>query len=61
MLAVNYSTLRNNLKAYCDKATDESETVIVTCYYEFGKIQQSAGKSVPDAKPEKLSAHFARD
>ena len=29
MLAVNYSTLRNNLKAYCDKATDESETVIV--------------------------------
>ena len=30
MLAVNYSTLRNNLKAYCDKATDESETVIVT-------------------------------
>ena len=24
MLAVNYSTLRNNLKAYCDKATDES-------------------------------------
>lgn len=30
MLAVNYSTLRNNLKKYCDKATDEDETVIVT-------------------------------
>ncbi len=30
MLAVNYSTLRNNLKDYCDKATDEDETVIVT-------------------------------
>lgn len=30
MLAVNYSTIRNNLKSYCDKATDESETVIVT-------------------------------
>ena len=30
MLAVNYSTLRNNLKDYCDKATDENETVIVT-------------------------------
>lgn len=30
MLAVNYSTIRNNLKDYCDKATDESETVIVT-------------------------------
>ena len=30
MVAVNYSTLRNNLKDYCDKATDEHETVIVT-------------------------------
>lgn len=30
MLAVNYSTIRNNLKHYCDKATDSHETVIVT-------------------------------
>ena len=30
MLAVNYSTIRNNLKDYCDKATDLYETVIVT-------------------------------
>ena len=30
MLAVDYSTIRNNLKAYCDEATDNSETVIVT-------------------------------
>lgn len=30
MLAVNYSTLRSNLKEYCDKATDQYETVIVT-------------------------------
>ncbi|MDO5575105.1 MAG: type II toxin-antitoxin system prevent-host-death family antitoxin [bacterium] len=30
MLAVNYSTIRNNLKDYCDAATDENETVIVT-------------------------------
>jgi len=30
MLAVNYSTLRNNLKSFCDKATDGNETVIVT-------------------------------
>ena len=30
MLAVNYSTIRNNLKDYCDKVTDENETVIVT-------------------------------
>ena len=30
MLAVNYSTMRSNFKDYCDKATDEHETVIVT-------------------------------
>ena len=30
MLAVNYSTIRNNLKDYCDQATDNHETVIVT-------------------------------
>jgi antitoxin YefM len=30
MLAVNYSTIRNRLKDYCDKVTDEHETVIVT-------------------------------
>ncbi len=30
MLAANYTTVRNNLKDYCDKATDFNETVIVT-------------------------------
>ncbi len=30
MLAINYSTMRNNLKSYCDQATDNNETVIVT-------------------------------
>lgn len=30
MLAVNYSTIRNNLKSYCDRVTDDNETVIVT-------------------------------
>ena len=30
MLAVNYSTIRENLKSYCDKVTDSNETVIVT-------------------------------
>jgi len=30
MLAVNYSTIRSRLKDYCDRVTDESETVIVT-------------------------------
>lgn len=30
MLAVNYSTIRSRLKDYCDKATEDNETVIVT-------------------------------
>ena len=30
MLAINYTTMRNNLKEYCDRATDEGETIIVT-------------------------------
>ena len=30
MLAVNYSTIRNHLKDYCDKVTDDYETIIVT-------------------------------
>ena len=30
MLAVNYSTIRENLKSYCDRVTDDHETVIVT-------------------------------
>lgn len=30
MVAVNYSTIRNNLKDYCDRATDFNETIVVT-------------------------------
>lgn len=30
MIVANYSTVRDNLKSYCDKVTDENETVIVT-------------------------------
>ena len=30
MIAANYTTVRKNLKDYCDKASDENEIVIVT-------------------------------
>lgn len=30
MIVVNYTTLRNNLKEYCDKAIDEDEIIIIT-------------------------------
>ncbi len=54
MVAVNYSTIRNNLKGYCDKATDDNEAIIVTWkgeknvviisldqYNEFLKMQRN--------------------
>lgn len=30
LLAVNYTNIRENLKAYCDKVNDEDETIIIT-------------------------------
>ena len=30
MIVTNYSEVRNNLKAYCDKATKDYETIIIT-------------------------------
>ena len=30
MMAANYSTVRNNLKEYCDKVVDDCETLIIT-------------------------------
>lgn len=30
MIAVNYTTIRNNLKTYCDKAIDENQDIIIT-------------------------------
>ena len=44
MLAVNYSTIRNNLKDYCDKVTDFQETVIVTRKNEKNVVLMSLDK-----------------
>ena len=44
MLAVNYPTIRNNLKDYCDKVTDFSETVIVTRKGEKNVVMMSLEK-----------------
>lgn len=29
MLAVNYSTIHENLKAYCNKVTDQQENLLI--------------------------------
>ena len=44
MLAVNYSTIRNNLKDYCDKASDFQETIIVTRKNEKNVVLMSLDK-----------------
>ena len=44
MVAVNYSTIRNHLKAYCDQATDQQETVIVTRKEEKNVVIMSLDK-----------------
>ncbi len=44
MLAVNYSTVRNNLKEYCDRATDNDETIVVTRKEEKNIIIMSLEK-----------------
>ena len=41
MVAVNFSTLRNNLKAYCDTATKDAETIIVTRKNEDDVVMMS--------------------
>lgn len=38
MLAVNYSTIRNNLKNYCDEATDNKENRLVYNIDEHGNL-----------------------
>lgn len=44
MLAINYSTLREKMKEYCDKATDENETIIVTRKEEKNVVIMSLEK-----------------
>ena len=44
MLAVNYSTIRNKLKDYCDKASDLQETIIVTRKNEKNIVLMSLDK-----------------
>ncbi|MBQ7076607.1 MAG: type II toxin-antitoxin system prevent-host-death family antitoxin [Lachnospiraceae bacterium] len=44
MLAANYSTLRSNLKDYCDRVYDENEIVLVTRKEEKNVVLMSLEK-----------------
>lgn len=41
MLAVNYSTIRDRLKEYCDRASDEGELVVITRKNEKNMVLMS--------------------
>lgn len=46
MIAINFTTARNRFKDFCDKVTDEDETVIVT---------RKAGRNVVIISAERYS------
>lgn len=60
MLAVSYSTIRNKLKDYCDKATDEMETVIVTRKNEKNVVLMSLEQYNSLMKALKNSEYLAK-
>ena len=59
MLAVNYSTIRNNLKSYCDKATDNHETIIVTRKNEKNIVIMSLEQYNQMAKASRNAEYLA--
>jgi antitoxin YefM len=60
MLAVNYSTIRNNLKRYCDEATDNGETIIVTRKEEKNIVIMSFDKYNQMEKAARNAEYLAR-
>jgi antitoxin YefM len=58
MLAVNYSTIRNKLKDYCDKVTDEYETVIITRKGEKNLVMVSLDEYNALTKAAKNAAYL---
>lgn len=57
MLAANYTTVRNNLKEYCDKAYDEDEIVLVTRKAEKNVVIMSLDK-LNRIEKELRNAHY---
>lgn len=60
MLAVNYSTIRNHLKDYCDKVTDKNETVIVTRKDEKNVVLMSLEQYNQMIKAARNSEYLAK-
>ena len=60
MLAVNYSTIRNNFKEFCDKATDFNETIIITRKQEKNIVLMSLDRYNELERAERNAAYLAK-
>lgn len=59
MIAANFSTVRSRLKDFCDKVTDEAETVIVTRKAEKNVVIISA-KRYSELEKAERNAEYLR-
>lgn len=60
MLAINFTTARNRFKDFCDKVTDEDETVIVTRKAEKNVVIISAERYSEMEKAERNAAYLSK-
>lgn len=60
MLAANYSTLRNNLKKYCDRVCDEDETLVITRKEDRNVVMMSLDRYTQIEKQLKNLEYLAK-
>lgn len=60
MIAINFTTARSKLKDFCDKVTDEAETVIVTRKAEKNVVIISAERYNELEKAERNAIFLAK-
>ena len=60
MIAINFTTARNRFKDFCDKVTDEDETVIVTRKAERNVVIISAERYSELEKAERNAAYLGK-
>ena len=60
LIAINFSTARSRLKAFCDKVTDNNETVIVTRKAEKNVVIISEERYNELEKAERNAAYLSK-
>ena len=60
MIAINFTTARNRFKDFCDKVTDDAETVIVTRKSEKNVVLISAERYNELEKAERNAAFLGK-